>query len=88
MAITRIVHRIDIQWTDTDDGQGSTFKDPVLTIVGEIQDDVEGTSAGKHFATLRSDMGSGGQAKFDAFLADVLAFADAQTGGRGISFPS
>ncbi len=87
MAITRIINRIDIQWTDTDDGQGSTFKDPVLTIVGEIQDDVEQTAAGKYFTTLRSDMGAGGQTKFDAFLSDVLAFAGTKVPGT-ITFPS
>ena len=87
MAITRIIHRSDIQWTDTDDGQGSTFKDPVLTIVGEIRDDVEQTAAGKHFVTKRSAMGSGGQAKFDAFLSDVLAFAGTNVPGT-ITFPS
>lgn len=78
MAITREIVRIDIQW---DNG------DPVLTIIGEFKDDVEGTEASRFFPTKRSDMGAGGQTKFDSFLADVLAFADSFTGMRGITLP-
>lgn len=78
MAITRTVHRIDIQWD-----QG----DPVLTIIGEITDDVEQTAAGRHLATKRSDLGPTAQAKLDAFLADVLTFAGSQVPGP-IGYPS
>lgn len=78
MAITRKIIRVDIQWD---------VADPVLTIFGEIADDVEGTVADKHFMTKRSDMGAGGQTKFDAFLADVLAYAGTKVAGP-IAFPA
>ena len=78
MAITRTIHRIDIQWD-----QG----DPVLTVTGEIKDDVEQTAAGRHLVTRRSDLGPTAQAKLDAFLADVLAFAGSQVAGP-IDYPS
>lgn len=86
MAITRTIHRIDIQWTDTDDGAGGTFKEPVFTVVGEFIDDVEETVAGKHLSTLRSDLGPTAQAKLDAFLTDMLAFAASKVAGP-IGYP-
>ena len=78
MAITRTITGVDIQWD-----QG----DPVLTLRASFSDDVEGTEAEKRLVTRRSSMGSGGMAKFDAFLADALAFAGANVAGP-IGFPS
>lgn len=79
MAIQRIINRIDIQWDDA--------ADPNVLIVARFIDDVELTEASLHYSVKRSDLGAGAQGKLDAFLADVLAFADTRTGGRGIAFP-
>ena len=78
MAISRTLTGIDVQWD-----QG----DPVLTLRASFHDDVEGTDADKRLVTRRSAMSGAGLAKFDAFLADALAFASANVAGP-IGFPS
>jgi hypothetical protein len=79
MAIQRIINRIDIQWDDA--------ADPNILIVAQFNDDVEQSAATLHYSVKRSALGPAAQGKLDAFLADVLTFADTRTGGRGIAFP-
>lgn len=79
MAIQRILNRIDIQWDES--------ADPTVLMVARFVDDVELTDATLHYSVKRSALGAGAQTKLDDFLADVLSFADIQTGNRGIAFP-